>query len=162
MSDQSPKYQIRLQAEVAAAIDSLAKAAGYETAAYIQMVLAKHAVASGQMAADEAARVSAREDVIERFIALAQRLKAEGRFDTHFQRTVFLEAMKDADLRSLYETAVGGDAYTDGLPGKIPLNMYLGWYIKNAVGAEVRTKDGKPARATVRNAPIQSYTLLQE
>lgn len=162
MTDTSPKYQIRLHADVAAAIEALAKSAGYETSAYIQMVLTRHVLDSGTLPDQAATRLAAREGVIAQFIALAQKLKADGRFDTHFQKTVFMEAMNDEKLRALYETAVGGDAFTDGLPGKTPLNMYLGWYIKNAVGAEVQMKDGKPARTSIRNAPIQSYTLLQE
>ena len=61
------------------------------------------------------------------------------------------------------EASSGGPAYTSGLPGKSPLNMYLGWYIKNAIGADPKTHpNGKPMRVQVRNEPIQSYTLLVE
>ncbi len=67
--------------------------------------------------------------------------------------------MTDKKFRSEYEKAIGGDAYTSGLPGKSPLNMYLGWYIKNAVGADPQTMpNSKPVRVQVKNEPIQSYT----
>ena len=43
-----------------------------------------------------------------------------------------------------------------------PLNMYLGWYIKNAIDAEPLLDDtGKPRRAFVKDQPIKSYTLLK-
>lgn len=162
MTDTSIKYQFRLAPEISSALDQLAKQASYETTAYIQMVLTRHVLKSGILKKDDHRRLEASEDVIKLFIELAKKLKADGKFDAHFQRTVFMTAMEDQTLRETYELAVGGDAFTSGLPGKTPLNMYLGWYIKNAVGAEVQMVGDKPARASVRNAPIQSYTLLQE
>ena len=70
--------------------------------------------------------------------------------------------MTDPQFRTDYETVVGGDAYQSGLPGKSPLNIYLGWYIKNAIPDAVPLLDAsrKPRRMQVRNEPIQSYTLL--
>lgn len=85
-----------------------------------------------------------------------------GRFDEHFTLTVFRELMADPKSRSLYEGIIDAPAKTDGAPKKTPLNMYLGWYIKNAIGAEPLLDDtGKPRRAFVRNEAIKSYTLLR-
>ena len=70
--------------------------------------------------------------------------------------------MTDPKARTLYEEVIGADAYTDGAPKKTPLNMYLGWYIKNAIDAEPLLDDaGKPRRAFVKDQPIKSYTLLK-
>ena len=45
-----------------------------------------------------------------------------------------------------------GDAYQFGLPGKSPLNMYLGWYIKNASGADpILDGNGKPPQFSMVN-----------
>ncbi|RWB20373.1 MAG: hypothetical protein EOQ40_15000 [Mesorhizobium sp.] len=156
------KFQFRLDAPVVSALTALAQRYGYEVTAYMQKVLVNHAIESGLMEPAEESRASKTQEVIEAFISLSQQLYAEGRFDEHFQRTVFLAAMEDATLRSNYEIAVGGPAFESGLPGKTPLNMYLGWYIKNAIGVDAQTRDGKPVRTSIRNAPIQSYTLLQE
>lgn len=85
-----------------------------------------------------------------------------GRFDEHFTLTVFRELMSDSNSRQLYEKVIEADAYTDGAPKKTPLNMYLGWYIKNAINAQPLLDDaGKPRRAFVKGEPIKSYTLLQ-
>lgn len=156
------KFQFRLDSSVASTLAVLAQREGFEMTAYMQKVLSKHALDSGIMEPNQEKRVRETEAVIQRFVELARNLYSEGRFDAHFQRTVFLEAMKDTDLRRSYEIAVGGDAFESGLPGKTPLNMYLGWYIKNAVGVDAQVRDGKPVRTSIRNAPIQSYTLLQE
>lgn len=48
----------------------------------------------------------------------------------------------------------GGDAYAVKLPGKTPLNMYLGWYIKNAIGSEPKMDaNSQPVRAQVAPNP---------
>ena len=97
--------------------------------------------------------------------ALAQRKAKEvfdgGYFTEHFTLTVIQKLMADAETRSLYENIIGMDAYTEGAPKKTPLNMYLGWYIKNAVNAQPLLDDsGKPKRVFVKGEPIKSYTLL--
>lgn len=85
-----------------------------------------------------------------------------GAFDKHFTLTVFHKLMTDPKTRSLYEQVIGTDAYTDGAPKKTPLNMYLGWFIKNAINAEpLLDAAGKPLRKYVKDEPIKSYTLLQ-
>ena len=87
----------------------------------------------------------------------------EGGFDKDFTLHVIERLMKNKSFRAKYEEAIGGDAYDNGLPGKSPLNMYLGWYIKNAVAAEpVLDENNKPKRVQVKGQPIQSYTLLKK
>lgn len=103
---------------------------------------------------------------METLYSAAQRKAREvfnaGGFDEHFTLTVFRELMSDAKTRHLYEQVIEADAYTDGAPKKTPLNMYLGWYIKNAINAHPLLDDaGKPRRAFVKGEPIKSYTLLQ-
>lgn len=92
----------------------------------------------------------------------ARQVYEAGRFDEHFTLTVFRELMDDRRTRDLYEEIIGVDAYTSGAPKKTPLNMYLGWYIKNAIDAQPVLDDaGKPRRAFIQGEPIKSYTLLQ-
>jgi hypothetical protein len=161
-NDNAVKFQFRLDGEIANVLAILANHEGYELSAYIQKLLTKHALDSGLMETAQEERIRKTQEVIQGFVELSRKLYAAGRFDEHFQRTVFKSAMEDSALRRKYEIAVGGDAFESGLPGKTPLNMYLGWYIKNAIPVDAQVKDGKPVRTSIRNAPIQSYTLLEK
>lgn len=157
----SVRISLRLDAVVHDAIEQLARNEGIETNAYIQSILKLHAAKFGNM--DEAAReqIKLSDEIIKAAVKEAQKLCEAGEFDQHFTLTVIRRLMNNPKFRAKYEKAVGGDAYQSGLPGKSPLNMYLGWYIKNAVGADpALDTTGKPRRAQVRNEPIQSYTLL--
>ena len=94
--------------------------------------------------------------------AKARELFTAGAFTEHFTLTVIRAMMADTKIRELYEKVIGAGAYTDKPPKKSPVNMFLGWYIKNAVDVDVLKEDGKPRRAFVRNEPIKSYTLLRK
>lgn len=129
---------------------------------HILNVLSLAAINSGKMYDGDEKRLNAQMEILNFAGSAALEIVADDRFDEHLTLTVFQELMQDKDAKSIYETAIGGDAYEDGLPGKTPLNMQIGWIIKNVTGASVqKTKDGKPKRANVRNEPIQSYTLLE-
>lgn len=160
-AENTTKLSFRLNTAVYAALSACAKDEGYETMAYVQKVLADHALDSGKMAPNEAVKLAANEELIRRAIAKSRALEKQGLFTEDFVLTVFQHLMKDKEFRPKYEAAIGGEAYTSGLPGKSPLNMYLGWYIKNAIGADPKLGlDGKPVRVQVKNEPIQSYTML--
>ncbi len=161
--DNAVKVSFRLDASVHDAIEKLAKQKSIETNAYIQRVLTLHATRSGVMEDAASERLELTEKIIEAAVQRARDLDADGKFDQHFILTVIRDIMGDPALRADYEKVVGGDAYQSGLPGKSPLNMYLGWYIKNAIGADpILDEGGKPRRAQVRGEPIQSYTLLKK
>lgn len=156
------RISLRLDTAVNRALEVLADQAGFEVGTYIQKVLSDHALASGVMPEDDAKKLRLTNEVISEVIKHAHLRFAQGLFDEHFTLQVIRQAMTDGSLRKKYEAVVGGDAYATGLPGKSPLNMYLGWYIKNAIGAEpILDGQGNPKRVTVRGEPIQSYTLLQ-
>ncbi len=91
----------------------------------------------------------------------AHAIHAAGKFDESFILTVFRDLMSNPDTRKLYEDVINDDAYADKAEGKTPINMYLAWYIKNAIGAyRLMDDSNKPRRAFVKNEPIKSYTLL--
>ena len=156
----------RIRPSVHAAIVELAKqdtshVVPQQTGDYVASILTRVALESNHMDLDEEERIRAEEEVLRLAQWKAVELRDNGRFNEHFTLTVIRAMMQDPDIRKTYETAVGGDAYINGLKGKMPLNMYLGWSIKNAVGAEVQKNEaGKPRRTTVRGEPIQTYTLL--
>ncbi|RAH99484.1 hypothetical protein DLJ53_23520 [Acuticoccus sediminis] len=101
-------------------------------------------------------------DLIASFILLALRVRDEGRFDEDFILTVFRTAVSAPRMRAAYERAIGGDAYAPNLPGKILLNMSLGWHIRNAVGASPkRDATGTELRRRVTGEAIDAYTLLE-
>ena len=162
MTTETEKVTINVNKEAILAIREEAQQQGMETSALIQRAIYKLALSTGRMTASSAELLRAQNETIDAFISLARKLYTEGRFDEHFVLTVFKAAMDRPDVRELYERAVGGDAYAVKLPGKTPLNMYLGWYTKNAIGAEPKLgADGQPLRLQVRGEPIQSYTLLR-
>lgn len=162
MPAEAEKVTINVNKDAMTAIRAEAQHIGMETSALIQRAVHQFALDSGRMQPEAAKLMSSQNVIVDRFVALSKRLFSEGRFDEHFVLTVFETAMNDPDLRALYEQAVGGDAYAVKLPGKTPLNMYLGWYIKNALEAEpIVDSQGRPMRVQVRGQPIQSYTLLR-
>jgi hypothetical protein len=162
MTDElTTKLSFRLNTAVLNALAMCAADEGYETMAYIQKVLTRRAIESGFMADDEAAKTQAYEKLFEIAVQRSRELYKEIPFSEQWTLLVFQQLMQHQEFRPKYEAAIGGDAYEAGLSGKTPLNMYLGWYIKNAIGAEPKIgPDGKPLRVQVKNEPIQSYTLL--
>ena len=91
----------------------------------------------------------------------ARQVFSDRPFDEHFTLTVFRELMADPETRNLYEKLIGVD-YKSASPKKSPLNMYLGWYIKNAVEAEpILDEARKPRRGRVSGEAIKTYTLLK-
>jgi hypothetical protein len=113
------------------------------------------------MSPEEANRAKAYETLFKMAVDRSKMLFEQGLFTEDWNLVVFQNLMTDAEFRAMYEKTIGGDAYDVGLPGKTPINMYLGWYIKNAIGAVPQTTpDGKPVRVQVKNEPIQSYTRL--
>lgn len=92
---------------------------------------------------------------------VAKELFGQDKFDEHFILTVVRHLIADSEGRNLYEKVIAVDAYKDAAPGKTPVNMYLGWYIKNAVPATpLLDSNGKPTRTFVKGEPIKSYTRL--
>ncbi|RWO32332.1 MAG: hypothetical protein EOS10_11575 [Mesorhizobium sp.] len=160
---ETEKCTINVDAEAMAAICEEAQHSGIEASALIQRSIHELAISTGRVRQESVKLPTAQFDVIDAFIALSKKLEDHGLFDEHFVLTVFRAAIDSPTLRDLYERAVDGDAYAVKLPGKTPLNMYLGWYIKNAVGAEPKVDArGQPLRVQVRGEPIQSYTLLRK
>lgn len=158
-SKNTVRVSLRLRKDVHDTVIAVANDAGIDPAAFMQTVIAK----SVESRLPEATREELRrtEDFIQFAQKEARALFAEGGFTEHFTLSVFDRLMANHETRSLYEDIIGADALTDGAPGKTPLNMYLGWYIKNAVGAEpLLDEAGKAKRAFVKGKPIKSYTLL--
>ncbi len=159
-TENTTRVSFRLKTDVFDLVQKLSCEAGLDPSAFMQRALERavyeHLPPERQKEIDN----------METLYTVA-RLKARevfdaGRFDERFTLTVFRELMSDANSRHLYEQVIEADAYTDGAPKKTPLNMYLGWYIKNAINAQPLLDDaGKPRRAFVRGEPIKSYTLLQ-
>lgn len=162
MSD-SIQLTIRIPSSIHAALSKQAQAqhSTQQLGDHISFILASEAISSGYMNKDDAECLKAHQEMLKNARETAIQLHRSGHFGEHFTRDVFRAMMNDVEIRSTYEKAIGGDAYADKLEGKMPLNMYLGWEIKNAVGANVqKNDDGKPRRASVRNEAIKTYTLL--
>ena len=156
------KISLRMQPALHDGLGTLARKEGYALSGYITRILAKHLVDHGPVEDPEIERLGTETWLCQRAVQKAREvLDAEG-FDQHFTLTVIDHLFRDREFRERYETYVGGTAEEKGLPRKSPINMYLGWYIKNAVAAEpVLDSAGKPKRAQVKGKPIQSYTLLR-
>jgi hypothetical protein len=159
-SENTTRVSFRLKTDIHDLIQKLSADAGIDPSAFMQRALERavyvHLPPERQKELDNT----------EALYSLAQHKAREifvsGRFDEHFTLTVIRELMADPKSRALYEEIIDADAYTDGAPKKTPLNMYLGWYIKNAIDAAPLLDDaGKPRRAFVKDQPIKSYTLLQ-
>ena len=160
VSENTTRVSFRLKSDIHDLIQKLSAEAGIDPSAFMQRAL-EDAVYP-YLSAERQKEL----DDTKALYSVAQQKAREvfnsGRFDEHFTLTVFGELMADPASRALYEEVIGAPALTDGAPKKTPLNMYLGWYIKNAIDAEPLLDDsGKPRRAFVKDQPIKSYTLLK-
>lgn len=158
-TEKTVPVSFRLRADVHQAIKEQAAATGIEPSRFMQDALEQSVIK--YLSADRQEEIRN----IRQLYAIAEErahaIFAEGRFDETFILTVFRDLMNNSETRKLYEKVIGDDAYTDGVRKKTPLNMYLAWYIKNAIGADRLLDDaGKPRRTFVKNEPIQSYSLL--
>lgn len=165
MSDTGPKtvkLSLRIEDAVHAALSAMARETCMETGAYIIHRLNKIAAESDYLDARTAERLTRTDELLVDAAKKARALYDAGEFDEHFTLTVIRRLMADQEYLRKYEALIGGDAYDSGLPGKSPINMYLGWHIKHAVNADVvPNARGKPRRAQVRGEAVQSYTLLR-
>ncbi|MGX9147675.1 hypothetical protein [Mesorhizobium sp. 128a] len=158
-SQNTTRVSLRLKNDVHGAILRRAEDAGLDPSAYMQDILEKAVIED--LPEDLRLRIERERALYEVAQRKARDAFAEGAFDEHFTRTVFRLLVEDNDTRRLYEDVIGAEAGADGAPGKTPVNMYLGWYIKNAIGAKpLLGPDGNPRRAFVKGEPIKSYTLL--
>lgn len=160
------KTSTRIDEAVYQTLEAEAQDHGLSTDAHIQSILTRHATeyarSRGPMATADIDRLELEQSILATAVRRARQLNETGVFDEHFTLTVIRDLMTDSAFRTDYETAIGGDAYENGLPGKFQLNMHLGRYIKNAIPDAVPLLDAnrKPRRMQVRDEPIQSYTLL--
>lgn len=161
-NDPTAKLTIRLSHPVHEELTKLANAKHYEVGAYAQRILTDHVIKFGDMPAIEARKAELTNLLIDGAVEEAVALHKSDGIDPHFTLNVFRRLAEKAEWRAMYEELIDGDAYADGLPGKFPINMYLGWHIKNAVDAmPVQTATGKAKRVQVKGELIQSYTVLQ-
>ncbi|MFP4274844.1 MAG: hypothetical protein ACLFRU_07435 [Paracoccaceae bacterium] len=157
------KVAFHLEPEVQELCRAEAEKAGMETGHFLQKVVETWLLENAAPESALAERLAAKRAVIDRAIALAREVDAEGGFDEHFILTVMRRAMADDAFRTLYETAVGAQAEETGVSAKTPLNQQLGRLIKAAVGARPRLDEsGKAVRAQVTGEAIQSYSLLEK
>ena len=166
MAAATVKVSFRVDSGIYATGKLIAEAEGVSTEAYFQRIVTRDitdvARRRNLMDRTEIDRLEREQTILERAVRHARELDEAGEFDEHFILTVVRGLMTDPGFRADYEAVVGGDAYENGLAGKFPLNMHLGWYIKNAIPDVIPVLDAKrkPRRMYVRNEPIQSYTLL--
>ena len=151
---------VRIKTEVLEAVKAKAAESGVEPGVAIQRAIAHYV--KDYLPEDLRQKLADEEAICDLAREKARALFAAGGFDEHFTRNVFREIVQDPSSRALYERVIGETYDTDGAQGKSPINMYLGWHIKNAVNAEpVLDASGKPVRAFVKGEPIKSYTLLK-
>lgn len=152
------RVDLRLPKDILELVHKIAEEQGVDPNAFMQNAVIKSVYP--HLPKERQAELDNAEELYAKAQAKARELFTAGAFTEHFTLTVIRAMMADTKLRELYEKAIDADAYTDKAPKKSPVNMFLGWYIKNAVEVEVLMEDGKPRRAFVRNEPIKSYTLL--
>ncbi|QLP96610.1 MAG: hypothetical protein HZY79_03285 [Rhodoblastus sp.] len=159
MSATPLRVSLRLKPAVAAAVDRAAAEVGLAPTVFMQKAI--ETAVRHELPAAERERSEREQRVLRRAQEMAVEVYRAQGFDAHFTLRVIRALMRDAAFRDLYESVIEADAYDDKAPLKTPLNMYLGWTIKNAVPATPLLDDkGAPKRAVVKGEPIKSYTLL--
>lgn len=154
------KLQLRLRNAVHAALERKAAGEGMDVATFVARLIEQEVFDFLPESAQ--ARLRKENALYDAAQRIARKAYAEGLFDEHFSLTVFDALMADDEARGLYEDLIGAD-YAEDSPAKWPLNMFLGWFIKNAVPglAPLMDEKGRPVRAFVKGKPIKSYTLLR-
>ena len=156
------KITFKVQGYVYEALANIAKKESIEISGVVQKIIEEYVIRKKLISQEMEEALELYNEIIGLAKAKSRDIFDHGLFNEHFTLTVFQELMKDLHFREIYEKAIGGDAYDKKLDGKNPLNMYLGWYIKNEISAEpVLDEKGKPKRIFVSNEPIQSYTVLK-
>jgi len=160
-TENTVRISLRLKTDVHDAVEKAAAENGVDPATFMQSVIER--AIYPHLSDERRKELEMTEELFGRAQNFARKVHAEGRFDENFTLTVITDMMADPTTRRLYADLIGDeDILKNGLPKKSPLNMYLGWYIKNAINAEpLLDAKGKPRRAFVKNRPIQSYTLLK-
>lgn len=157
-TENTTRVSLRLKNDVYNAVLAAAEDVGSEPAAFMQEAI--QAAVYKYLTPERQAELE-REKTLYAFAQKKAQELFERSFDEHFTLTVIRALMQNDETRSLYEAVIGAPYLTDGAPGKSPVNMYLGWYIKNAVAATpMLDEKGKARRAYVKGEAVKSYTLL--
>lgn len=159
-SENTVRVSIRLKSDVHSVVLEAAEEQGLDAATFMQSVI--EAAVMNRLSDDRQKQLEAANQLYPYAQKIAKRLFSEGKFDAHFTLTTIRELMGDAEGRGLYLRAINAEDPRDDVPGKTPVNMYLGWYIKNAIPAQpLLDASGKARRAFVKGEAIKSYTLLR-
>jgi hypothetical protein len=147
-------------------MDAQAKAAGMNMTHYMQKLVETHVIETGGADEPLSLRLAAKRQVIDRVVALATKLDADGKFDEHFILAVVNEAGKDTDFKAQYEAALGVEASEGDVKVKrarVSLNQQIGRMIKKSVGARSkRNAQGQIARGQASDAFVATYTMLEK
>ena len=142
-----------------------ARAAGMDVSQFTKRVIEAHVVSNAPEGDPLAARLAAKQAVLDRAVAVAGRIDAEGGFDEHFVLNVLRTVSAEPGFQELYDKAVGAGDETVKRPKGIraALNQLLGRLIKRVAGARSkRDAAGKIQRAQVQGEILSTYTLLEK
>ncbi|KIN60446.1 hypothetical protein Z945_1418 [Sulfitobacter noctilucae] len=143
-----------------------AKAADMNMTHYMQMLVETHVIATADQNDPLAVRLAAKRFVINHAVTLAGEMDAAGKFEEDFILKVVQEAQTSAEFTEQYALALGGKEAEGTRAAKraaVSLNQQIGRVIKKAAGARSkRNERGRIARATVQDAIISTYTLLEK
>lgn len=124
--------------------------------AYSALALTNLFLASSDDAPDQVAAERAYWELIHKIL---QRIIRERIWGPDITKKVFEEI--EQHHRTLYERAIGADAYGPGNPTKYRINIETASRIKTALKAEVRvTPAGRPTRGAVTKGLITSFSKL--
>jgi hypothetical protein len=124
--------------------------------AYAATVLTNAILASSPDVPDQLAAESKYWDVLR---GILERIVRSDDWGPDITKRVFEEI--ECRHRSVYEKAIGSDAYATGNPTKARINIETASRIKTALKAEARlTSGGSPARGKVSRGIISAYSKL--
>ena len=154
------KLAFSVEPKVRARLVEMPRAEGHELGHYLQKVPETHVLDAFGDDDALAENLRAKRAVIERVVATARALDAEGRFDEHFMLTAMKACAADGAFMALYQTAIGGKK-KDAVRAQKTLNRQLGRLIRKSVGAQgLKTDRGTGARTQGMGENRSAYTLL--
>lgn len=132
---------------------------GMDVPSVIQRVLAKHVTEAGFLEFSKAKRLEEFWWLVDEVVKQALIICDRDGPSSDITAKACTECAGDPAWCKRYEAYIGGPAFGKGNPEKGPVNREIGFRIRAALNAEVRTKpDGNSDSAKVQEGIIQTYS----
>ncbi len=157
------KTSLRLDAPLHAAITQDAQTENREFSEHVQRILIHYAIGKGLLTQEQIDDYELLWRLVDEAVRMARKICCDGGFGPDITYRTIRACMENESWAAAYEKYVRDNPYKNGNPRKGPINKELGFRIKESIGGTaVMTSKNRPAKVSVSDSIIQSYTLLEK